>query len=81
LHAGEPVFMEENWVRLVEIVKEEWMDGVLEGESANLRESLNLTEVQGRYDEVFSRGSILRRDRTADPSHEDRLIYVWIRIS
>jgi hypothetical protein len=81
LYAGEPFFTEENWVRLTEMVKEEQTDEVLQGESVNLREPLDLTEVQGIYDEVFSRGSKLRRDRTADPSHEDRWIYAWILIS
>jgi hypothetical protein len=47
----------------------------------NLREPLDLAEVQGRYDEVFPKGSKLRRARTVDPSHEDHWIYAWIRIS
>jgi hypothetical protein len=45
---------------------------------ANFREPLDLTEEQGRYGEVFPKGSKLRRGRTVDPSHKDRRIYTWI---
>jgi hypothetical protein len=44
----------------------------------NFREPLDLTEEQGRYDEVFPKGSKLRRGRTIDPSHKGRWIYTWI---
>jgi hypothetical protein len=41
------------------------------------REPLDLTEVQGRYNNIFSKGSKLRRGRTVDLSHEDHQIYTW----
>jgi hypothetical protein len=47
----------------------------------NFREPSDLTEEQGRYGEVFPKGSKLRRGRTVDPSHKGRWIYTWISIS
>jgi hypothetical protein len=57
------------------------MDGVLRGESMNLREPSDLVEVQGRYGVSFSKGSKLKRGRTVDPSHKGRRIYPCIRTS
>jgi hypothetical protein len=42
----------------------------------SFREFLDLTKVQGRYNDVFSRGLKLRRGRTVDPSCKGRRIYV-----
>jgi hypothetical protein len=53
---------------------------ILQGEFANSHETLDLTEEQGDYGRSV-KGSKLRRNRTADPSHKDHCIYVWIRIS
>jgi hypothetical protein len=36
---------------------------------------LDLAEVQGGYDVIFSKGYKLRRGRSVDPSHKDRQIY------
>jgi hypothetical protein len=56
----------------------EQMDEILRGDFANLREPLDLAEVQGRYDIIFSRGSKFRRGRAVDPSHKGRWIYTYI---
>jgi hypothetical protein len=42
---------------------------------------LDLVEVQGRYDVIFSKGYKLRRGRAIDPSHKDRQIYMRDRAS
>jgi hypothetical protein len=64
-----------------EFIKEERTVGILRGEFAKSREPLDLTEVQGRYNRVFPRGSKLRRGRAVDPSHKGRWIYTWNRVS
>jgi hypothetical protein len=45
------------------------------------RGPLDLERVQGRYADVFSKGSKLRRGRTVDLSHEDHRIYTWYSAS
>jgi hypothetical protein len=64
-----------------EFIKEERTVGILRGEFATSREPLDLTEVQGRYNEGIPKGSKLRRGRAIDPSHKDRRIYTWNRVS
>jgi hypothetical protein len=48
---------------------------ILRGEFKNFHEPSDLLEKQGRYGEVFLKGSKLRRGRTVDLSHKDRRIY------
>jgi hypothetical protein len=61
----------------VGIPKEGRTVGILQGGFMTSRGPLDLTEVQGRYSGVLSRGSKLRRGRTIDPSHKDHRIYMW----
>jgi hypothetical protein len=55
--------------------------GILRGEFATSRESLDLGEVQGRYGNVFPKGSKLRRGRAVDPSQPGPLDYSRNRLS
>jgi len=57
------------------ITKEERTVGIFRGGFTTSREPLDLTEVQGRYGEVFPNSSKLRRNRTIDLSHKDHWIY------
>jgi hypothetical protein len=57
------------------------MVSILIGGFTAFRGPLYLKRVQGRYNNVFSKGPKLRRGRTIDPSHEDRRIYTWNRAS
>jgi hypothetical protein len=71
LRASGRVSKEEHLIISQEPLEKEWMVVILRGESANLHESVDLVDVQGRYDNVFPKGSKIRRRRTVDQGHED----------
>jgi hypothetical protein len=81
LRAGGQVFTEEYLVHFAEIIRKDRRSEFSEESSRYFRGLLDLAEEQGRYGEVFSKGSKLRRGRTIDPSHKGRWIYTWISIS
>jgi hypothetical protein len=53
-------------------------DENLRGDFAKFHGPSDLGEVQGRYSDVFPKGSKLRRGRAIDQDHKDRGIYTYI---
>jgi hypothetical protein len=65
-------------IKFAEFIREERTIGILRGGFATSREPSYLGKVQGRYNNVFPRGSKLRRGRAVDQDHEGRWIHKHI---
>jgi hypothetical protein len=78
LRAGEQVFVEEVLDSFRRIHQEGTDGRNSRGEFANHRKPLDLGKVQGRYDDVFPKGSKLRRGGAIDQDHEGRWIHTYI---
>jgi hypothetical protein len=65
-------------IHFAEFIRKERTVEIPQGEFANHRKPLDLGKVQGRYDDVFPKGSKLRRGGAIDQDHEGRWIHMYI---
>jgi hypothetical protein len=63
---------------LAEFIRKEWTVGIPLGEFTNYHEPLDLRKVQGRYSDVFPKGSKLRRGGAIDQDPEGHWIHTHI---
>jgi hypothetical protein len=63
---------------LTQFIRKERTVGIPLGEFANHRELLDLGKVQGRYDDIFPKGSKLRRGGAVDQDRKGRYIHTHI---
>jgi hypothetical protein len=74
---GEQVPQKEQY-HFVEVTGKKWTVKIPPTEFTNNCKTLDLGKEQGRYDNVFPKGSKLRRGRVVDQDHDGRWIHTHI---